>query len=96
MGFMEFSRKWLETVSVPLLTRLHSMPRWIFPFFTAALLLMGLFIAGPIGAFFLAALVVLLGWLLFLSWPLIATGSRLLRVIALALLLSAFWIQLNS
>ena len=93
---MEFSRKWLETISAPLLTRLHLMPRWIFPVATTAILLLGLFIQGPIGAVFLAFLVLLLSWLLVLSWPVITTGSRLIRLAALGLLIMVFWIKLKS
>jgi hypothetical protein len=93
---MEFSRKWLETVSAPLLTKLHLMPRWIFPVLTTAILLLGLFIAGPIGAIFLVFLVIMLTWLLILSWPVISVGSRLIRVVAVGILILATWIQISS
>lgn len=93
---MEFSRKWLETVSAPLLTKLHLMPRWIFPVATTTILLLGLFIAGPIGAAFLVFLVLMLSWLLILSWPLISVGSRLIRLVAVGILVLATWIQINS
>lgn len=93
---MEFSRKWLEAVSAPLLTRLHLMPRWIFPVITTAVLLLGLFISGPIGALFLILLLFLLSWLLALSWPVISNSSKLIRLIAVGLLAIAAWIQLSS
>jgi hypothetical protein len=93
---MEFSRRWLETVSAPLLAKLHVMPRWIFPVATTAILLFGLFISGLIGALFLLFLVIMLSWLLILSWPVIPTGSKLIRVFAISLLLFAAWMQLNS
>lgn len=93
---MEFSRRWLETISAPFLTKLHLMPRWIFPIATVAILLLGLFIQGPIGALFLVLLVLLLGWLLLLSWPVISTGSKVIRLAALGLLIIAAWMQLNS
>ncbi|MFY9326166.1 MAG: DUF6703 family protein [Candidatus Nanopelagicales bacterium] len=93
---MEFSRKWLETVSAPLLTKLHLMPRWIFPLFTTTILLLGLFLPGLLGALFLAFLVLMLSWLLVLSWPVIGSGSRLIRVAAVGVLILATWIQISS
>jgi hypothetical protein len=41
-------------------------------------------------------LVIMLSWLLILSWPVIPTGSKLIRVFAISLLLFAAWMQLNS
>lgn len=75
----------LQRFSAPILLFIHSLPRWVFPLFTGVLLLAGLFVpSGIIGGILLAMLGLILGWLVALSWPLLPNGSRIIRVIMLA------------
>lgn len=70
----------LEQWSAPVLLRLHGMPRWLFPFVTGILLVGGLMVANPvIAAIFLSLLLLMLLWLIALSWPLLSPVARLMR-----------------
>lgn len=70
----------LERVSTPVLLRLHGMPRWLFPFVTGILLVGGLLVANPVAAVvFLSLLLLMLLWLIALSWPLLSPVARLMR-----------------
>lgn len=74
----------LQQLSAPVLLFIHSLPRWVFPVFTALLLLGGLFVAnGLIGGVLLLLLAVVLGWLVALSWSLLTPTARLMRVLVL-------------
>ena len=54
----------------------------MFPLFTMALLLAGLFVEnGLIGGAFLLALAALLGWLVALSWTLITPTAKAVRTL---------------
>ena len=66
------------------LTYLRQMPPWTIPVLSAALLVAGLAIKGPVGAAAIVLLLVFLGWLAYLSWPRLDPAGRLLRVIILA------------
>ena len=70
----------LERMSAPVLLRLHGMPRWIVPFVTAVLLVGGLLTSNAIlAAVLVGLLLLLLLWLVALSWPLLSVFARLLR-----------------
>ncbi len=78
----------LEKFSAPILLFIHGLPRFVFPLFTAALLLIGLFSANSvIGGIFLMLVGTIIGWLVTLSWKLLPVGARLIR---LALVLMIF------
>lgn len=78
----------LQRLSTPILLRLHGMPRWLFPFLTALLLVGGLLIGNTIIATTLLALLTLiLLWLVALSWPILATVARIMRLLVLGALL---------
>jgi hypothetical protein len=79
----------LATVSRPVLLRLHTLPGWVVPLVTLALLLGGLFFGGVIGFACLLLVAAFLGWLLAVSWPAISTGGRLLRLAAVAAVAAA-------
>lgn len=82
-------RQWFEGWSRPLLRRMIAAPRWILVVGTASLLVLGLIQTGDLawlGGLLLGILTLFLGWLLMLSWPALAPGSRLMRlVVVLAL-----------
>lgn len=70
----------LHQISAPALLFIHSMPRVVFPLFTAAILLGGLFAPNSIvGGVLLIILGLILGWLIALSWVLLTPASRLIR-----------------
>lgn len=68
--------------SAPVLLRLHGLPRWLFPVFTAALLVGGLMVPNAIAAAaLLAFLSLILLWLIAMSWPVLKPLPRLMRVL---------------
>ena len=70
----------LHKISAPALLFIHSMPRVVFPLFTAAILLGGLFATNSlVGGGLLILLGLILGWLIALSWSLLTPSSRLVR-----------------
>jgi len=78
----------LQRVSAPILIRLHGMPRWLFPIFTAALLVGGLLIGNAvIAATLLGLLSLILAWLVALSWPILTIVARLMRLLVLGALI---------
>jgi hypothetical protein len=94
MGLMTSpARKALERRSAHAVAYLHQLPRWL-PFALAlALLLVGLFVAGPVGAVALGLLALFQGWLLALSWPRHDQSRRALGLITLAVLVAAAVVQ---
>lgn len=81
-----------ERVSLPLLTRLSALPRWV-PFLAILTLMVGgIFIPG--WGWLLTVLVALfLGWLLALSWPRLSPVERLMRVAVIALAVAIAVVQ---
>lgn len=78
----------LHRLSTPILVRLHGWPRWLFPIFTALLLVGGLLIENAfIATALLGALTLVLLWLVALSWPILATVARIMRLLVLGALL---------
>ena len=78
------SRESLERASLPVLTRLLAVPRWLLVILIAASLLLGLTLTGPLaplGAMFLLLVGTFLGWLLLLAWPAITPGRRMIRLV---------------
>ena len=80
----------LQRFSLPLLTRLSRMPKWLLVMALAVLFVFGMVQSGPLawlGALVLGLPTLFFLWLLVLSWPAIPASGRLLRgivVIALA------------
>ncbi len=74
----------IQRWSAPVLLRLHGLPRWVFPLFTALLLVGGLIVSSPIlAAVLLSLLTLLLLWLVALSWPLLSPLARFMRLAVL-------------
>lgn len=73
-----------EKWSAPVLLFIHGLPTWAFPLFTATLLLTGLFVTnGLVGGILLILLGIVLGWLVALSWRLLAPTARVIRILML-------------
>lgn len=67
--------------SMPLLVRITALPRWAFVVGLTGLLVGGLLLRNPIGGVLLLILATFIGWLLLLSWPVVAPKGRLLRLL---------------
>jgi len=79
----------VEQRSAAPLAWLATRPRWIPFLLVLALLVGGLFAPPALGVPLLAVLLLLLGWLTFLSWPRLTPGARLARLGVLALVVVA-------
>lgn len=72
-----------------LLARLHSLPRFTVPAIVLILTLVGLMAPPVIGVPCLLILVLFLGWLASFAWRSLDTNGRLIRALALGLLVGA-------
>jgi hypothetical protein len=73
--------------SYPIVARLHGMPKLTLPGITLALALIGVFAPVAVGVPALLLLALLLSWLGFLSWPVVTTGQRAIRVFSVLVIL---------
>ena len=81
-------RQSIERLSLRPAAYLRHLPRWLPPVVLAALFIGGLAVHGWGGAVMLLIVTAFLTWLAVLSWPALAPQTRLLRVLALAVLLA--------
>jgi hypothetical protein len=86
----------LEKASVRPLLVLKSMPTWLVPVLLAAVMVAGLMIPSPWAGLLLLLPAAFLLWLLVLSWPLLSTSGRLLRVLVVGVLLGATWFRVTG
>ncbi len=81
----------IEKASLPLLTRLSRLPR-VVPFLAVLVLLVAGILVPGWGWVLTLAVVVFLGWMLYLAWPRLTGTERLMRfavvVLALAIALT--------
>lgn len=68
---------------------MRGLPRWLPGFATVLLLAGGLLLPGIAGAVFIALVALLLGWLVFLSWPALPLMGKGVRSVAIVLLVGA-------
>ena len=79
----------LHEMSAPVLLFIHSLPRFVFPLVTAAILLGGLFATNSqVGGLLLILLGLILGWLIALSWALLTPTARVVRSLMLVVVFS--------
>ncbi len=74
----------VERASIPILSRLLALPRWLLVILIATFLLLGLALTGPLAplaAIFLLIVGTFLGWLLMLAWPVLSPGRRMIRLV---------------
>lgn len=84
----------IERASLPLLTRLSTLPR-VVPFLsTLLLLIIGAVVGGPVGFALMGLATLLVAWLLYLSWPRLTGAERLMRVAVVVLAAALSVIQL--
>lgn len=80
-------RKKIEMLSTPLLLSINNWPKWLVPLLMLSFLLVGLFVPGIVGGFFIFLVGLFVSWLLFLSWPLLDAKSRFFRLILVVIIL---------
>ncbi len=66
--------------------RLHALPRWLVPLLMVALFGAGVIVRGRLGLACLAALLAFMGWITYLSWPVLRRDQRLIRLLVLGML----------
>ncbi|HSP61313.1 MAG TPA: DUF6703 family protein [Ornithinimicrobium sp.] len=75
----------VEQRSLPVLTRLATLPVWL-PFLVLlATMLLGGFLGGVVGWVLVGLALAFILWLLYLSWPRLTTVERFMRVTVLLL-----------
>jgi hypothetical protein len=82
-------RKRLTDLSAPALLRIHILPKFLVPGLIAVLMLLGLFLHPPYSGAALTVVAVFIGWLMYLSWPLLDSKSRLIRALVIFILIAA-------
>lgn len=82
-------RKRVTDLSAPVLLRIHGLPKFLVPGLIAVLMLLGLFLPTPYSGIALTVVSVFIGWLMYLSWPLLDSKSRLIRFLVFVILIAA-------
>lgn len=79
-----------------MLAYLHQLPRWLLFLGVLAVGLVAIFAPTPFNAIALLVIAAFLGWLGYLSWPALTPSGRLVRVVALAVVIGAAIVTLRS
>ena len=79
-------RRTVEQRSGPLLVFLSQQPKLLVPVVSVVLLIAGLALPGVLGAVCLLLLALLVGWLSYLSWPVVVGPARAVRLVTFGLL----------
>jgi hypothetical protein len=77
----------ITKLSYPAVAKLHTMPKLTLPGITLVLALVGVLAPVTVGVVALILLALLLGWLGFLSWPVVTSGQRAIRVFTVLVIL---------
>ncbi len=85
-------RSKVEHASVPWVTRLNRIPRWAAFLGVLALMVAGILVP-KVGFLFTVVIALFLAWLIFLTWPRLATPEKLMRLAVLALVVSVTVMQ---
>lgn len=83
------TRREVSRLSAPLLAWLSLRPKVLLPVVSVALLIGGLALPPPIGVPLLVLLLLIVAWLSYLSWPVVAGTARFVRLALLGLLVLA-------
>lgn len=73
---------------MPVLSLLARLPTWVPSVVMIGLILVGGFVAGPLGLVLVGIALLALLWLLYLSWPHLTPSMRLMRLAVLALVVA--------
>ncbi|MEO6204133.1 MAG: DUF6703 family protein [Mycobacteriales bacterium] len=79
-------RRTVERRSGPVLVLLSQQPKLAVPVISIVLLIAGLALPRLLGAAFLLLLLLLVGWLSYLSWPVVVGPARVVRLLSVALI----------
>lgn len=82
-------RKRVTDLSAPVLLRIHGLPKVLVPGLIAVLMLLGLFLPAPYSGISLTVVSVFIGWLMYVSWPLLDSKSKFLRFLVFLILIAA-------
>jgi hypothetical protein len=82
-------RKRVTDLSAPVLLRIHGLPKFLVPGLIAVLMLLGLFLPVPYSGISLTVVSAFIGWLMYVSWPLLDSKSKLLRFLVFLILIAA-------
>ncbi len=88
-----------ERKSFPVLARVTAAPRWLLIVGLGSSLLLGLILSDSwawLGAIFLLIVAAFLGWLLALSWPLLSSGRRFMRLLVVGALVGMSILKLGG
>lgn len=88
-----------ERKSFPVLARVTAAPRWLLVVGLGSSLLLGLILSDSwawLGAIFLLIVAAFLGWLLALSWPLLGSGRRFMRILVVGALVGMAILKLGG
>lgn len=87
-------RRRIDHASLPLMTRLSSLPPLV-PFLILLFLLVGgVLVGGPVGFVLMGVAALFVGWVLYLGWPRLTTSERIMRLAVLALAVAMAVVQL--
>ena len=64
------------------------MPQPVLPLITVVLIAIGVLAPLPVGLVALALVMLLVGWIAYLSWPVATAGGRIWRLLIIALLIT--------
>lgn len=86
----------LQRVSLPVLTRLSALPKWLIVVVMASLLVLGMVQTGSLawlGALILGLLALFFLWLLLLSWPVVPWSGRIMRLVVVVALAGVAYLK---
>jgi hypothetical protein len=75
-------------LSAPVLMRLTRLPRLLVPALMGVLILVALAAPLAVATAALVVVVAFVGWLTYLSWPVLGAGGRVMRVVVVAMLIA--------
>ena len=76
-------RRRIDHASLPLMTRLSSLPRLVPFLILLGLLVGGLLIGGAFGFVLMSLAAAFVAWVLYLSWPRLSSSERIMRLAVL-------------
>ena len=80
------TRREVSRLSAPALAWLSLRPKLLLPLVSVALLIGGLALPPAAGVPLLVLLLLLVGWLSYLSWPVVVGTARLVRLVLLGMI----------
>ena len=82
-------RKQITDKSAPALLRIHGLPKFLVPGLIAVLMVAGLLMNPPYAGVPLTVVSIFIGWLMYLSWPLLDSRSKLIRFLVFLILIAS-------